>query len=94
MCKIGKNYLKKNKLFNKNLTELEKTVLNNTEANCISAIGVLEHLENPNQFLKTFKKSKIKYLYLSLPCFLLSLIETLFKCISKAFIRRPYSFIH
>ena len=80
MCKIGKNYLKKNKLFNKNLTELEKTVLNNTEANCVSAIGVLEHLENPNQFLKAFKKSKIKYLYLSLPLFsFTSLIENSFQ---------------
>ena len=71
MCKIGKNYLKKNKLFNKNLTELEKTVLNNTEANCVSAIGVLEHL-----ILKKAFKIKIKYLYLSLPLFsFTSLIE-------------------
>jgi hypothetical protein len=80
MCKIGNYYLKKNKLFNKGLTELDKIIINNTEANCVSAIGVLEHLENPNRFLKAFKKSKIKYLYISVPLFsLTSFIENSFQ---------------
>ncbi len=73
MCKIGNKYLKKNKLLNKDLSELEKIILKNDhKANCLTAIGVLEHLENPNGFLKAFKKSNIKYLYLSVPLFSLS----------------------
>lgn len=81
MCKIGNFYLKKNKLLNKDLNELEKIVLSNSDkANCLSAIGVLEHLENPNGFLKAFKRSNFKYLYLSVPLFsLTSFIENSFQ---------------
>lgn len=80
MCKIGNQYLRKNKLLNRDLNQLEQIVLENVEnANCLSAIGVLEHLENPNGFLKAFQKSNFKYLYLSLPLFsLTSFIENSF----------------
>ena len=43
-------------------------------------IGVLEHLVEPNLILDAFKKSKIKYLYISVPLFSLStFIENSFK---------------
>jgi hypothetical protein len=35
-------------------------------------IGVLEHLTEPNKIMDLFKKSKIKYLYISVPLFSLS----------------------
>lgn len=80
MCKIGNYHLKKNKILNKNLNEVKKIFLNTSNINCVSAIGVLEHLENPNEFLNAFKMSKIKYLYLSVPLFsLTSLIENSFQ---------------
>ncbi len=81
MCKIGNKHLKKNKLLNKDLSELEKIILKNDQrANCLTAIGVLEHLENPNKFLKAFKKSNIKYLYISVPLFsLTTFIENSFQ---------------
>ncbi len=81
MCKIGNQYLRRNKLLNKDLNQLERIVLNNTEeANCLSAIGVLEHLENPNGLLKAFKRSNFKYFYLSVPLFsFTSFIENSFQ---------------
>ena len=51
----------------------------NTDANIISAIGVIEHLRTPQLFFDAFKKSKAKYLYYSVPMFSLSVIlENLF----------------
>ena len=41
----------------------------NKKADCLSLIGVLEHLEEPHKILKIFKKSKIKYLLISVPLF-------------------------
>jgi hypothetical protein len=81
MCEIGNQYLKRNKLLHNDLNQLERIVLQNIdEANCLSAIGVLEHLENPNKFLKAFKRSNFKYLYLSVPLFsLTSFIENAFQ---------------
>jgi len=81
MCKIGSQYLKRNRLLNRDLHQLEEIVLGNVEkANCLSAIGVLEHLENPNGFLKVFKMSNFKFLYLSVPLFsLTTFIENAFQ---------------
>ena len=49
-------------------------------ANTLTLISVLEHLEEPHKMLEFFKKSKMKYLYICVPLFSLSaLIENSFK---------------
>ena len=45
-----------------------------TDKEVISAIGVIEHLREPNKFIKAFKLSKAKYLYYSVPMFSLTVI--------------------
>ena len=48
--------------------------------NVFAMIAVLEHLNNPHEIMKLFMKSKIQYLYISIPLFSLSaLIENSFK---------------
>ena len=70
--------LTKNKIINITLDEIHDKIASSKE-NVLALIGVLEHLEHPNRLLESFKKSKIKYLYLSLPLFSLSsLIENSF----------------
>ena len=63
----------KNKAFFKESFDF-KNILDSRKYNTVSLIGVLEHLKDPNSFLKSFKNSKIKYLYLlplfSLNCFI------------------------
>ena len=52
----------------------------NSDAEIISAIGVLEHLREPQRFFDAFKKSKANYLYYSVPMFSFSVIlENIFK---------------
>lgn len=66
LISIGKKNLNKNKLY---CLDFEKIIdkIYNTEANLISCIFVLEHLENPNEIFKAFKKSKAKYFYFAVP---------------------------
>ena len=45
-----------------------------TDADIISALGVIEHLREPHQFLKAFNESDAKYLYYSVPMFSFSVI--------------------
>jgi len=48
-------------------------LLEETDANVVSMIGVLEHLQNPRSAMAHIQKnSKIKYLYISVPLFSLS----------------------
>lgn len=50
-----------------------------TDADIVSAIGVIEHLREPHKFFEAFKKSRAKYLYYSVPMFSFSVIlENLF----------------
>lgn len=80
LANIGNKFLIKNKLININFSDLENLMISHDECNCVSAIGVLEHLENPNKFLKLFKRTNARYLYLSIPLFSLScFIENAFK---------------
>jgi len=46
----------------------------NTQANVVSAIGVIEHLREPAQFFEAFQLSRAKYLYYSVPMFSMSVI--------------------
>lgn len=48
--------------------------IKNTDANVVSAIGVIEHLREPHKFFEAFKQSEAKYLYYSVPMFSLSVV--------------------
>jgi SAM-dependent methyltransferase len=51
-----------------------------TNADIISAIGVIEHLREPHKFFTAFQKSKAEYLYYSVPMFSFSVaLENVFK---------------
>jgi SAM-dependent methyltransferase len=51
-----------------------------SSADIISAIGVIEHLREPHKFFTAFQKSKVQYLYYSVPMFSLSVaLENVFK---------------
>jgi len=79
LVNLGNKKIKKNKLINLSLNESYKKVLDSNDANVLSMIGVLEHLNKPNYILRLFKKSKIKYLYISVPILSLSvLLENVF----------------
>ncbi len=47
-------------------------LIKRTDANVVSAIGVIEHLREPYKFFEAFKQSKAEYLYYSVPMFSLS----------------------
>ena len=72
LCKLGNKKLKKNKIYSVNFEKIYDIVENNSEFNTLSLIGVLEHLTDPNKLLNSFKKSKIRYLYICVPLFSLS----------------------
>jgi hypothetical protein len=85
LVNLGNKKLKKNKLFFLDMQDVEKKILHNNDCQLLSMIGVLEHLTNPNDILNCFSRSKIKYLYISVPIFSLSVfIENSF---SKVFPR-------
>ena len=82
--KFGKIMLKKRNQNSKklkclNYSEILKNI-KNTDANCITLIGVLEHLSDMESFLKTIKENKkIKYVFLCIPLFSFTcIIESLF----------------
>ena len=68
-----------NKLKSCSYESLKKEV-ENTNFECVSLIGVLEHLVNMSEFMNLIKKNKkIKYLYVLLPMFsLICTIENIF----------------
>ena len=72
LCRLGNKKLNKNKIYPQNFDKIYEIIDKNTKANTLSMIGVLEHLTDPHKIMKSFKRSKIKYLYLSVPLFSLS----------------------
>jgi 2-polyprenyl-3-methyl-5-hydroxy-6-metoxy-1,4-benzoquinol methylase len=72
LCKLGNKKLKKNKIYSINFDKIYEIIENHSDVNTLSMIGVLEHLTEPHKMLNAFKKSKIKYLYISVPLFSLS----------------------
>ena len=81
LVKLGKTKLKKNIISYLYLDKTYQKVLE-SEKNTLVLISVLEHLREPHKILNFFKKSKMKYLYISVPLFSLSaLIENSFKSI-------------
>ena len=81
----GKIIFKKLKKNSKNLEFHSRykiyDFISTTDAECITLIGVLEHLVDIHTFLKTVKNNKnIKYIYLCVPMFSLScLVENSFE---------------
>jgi hypothetical protein len=71
---IGENIIKQHVL--EDIDDIVKTV----EAEIVSMIGVLEHLQSPRQVLRALKNNKnVKYLFVSVPLFSLSVyFETSF----------------
>lgn len=64
-----------------------------SDADIISAIGVIEHLREPHQFFDAFNKSKAQYLYYSVPMFSFSVIlENIFVDVypRQLYINRKY----
>lgn len=63
---------------NKSETELLDSLLR-CNSLVASFIGVLEHLREPNEFLKAFTKSNVEYIFFSVPLFSLTVyIENIF----------------
>lgn len=75
---FGNKMIDKLVLQTHNLKDTE-TVLSSTTANVISMIGVLEHLQEPREALRSIiENSNIQYLYLSIPLFSLSVYFEMF----------------
>jgi len=72
LCKLGNKKLKKNKIYSVNFEKIYEIIETHSEFNTLSMIGVLEHLTEPHKLLSSFKQSRIKYLYISVPLFSLS----------------------
>ena len=72
LCKIGSKKLNKNKIYSIHFNNIYEIIKKKSNFNTLSMIGVLEHLTEPNKILDSFTKSKIKYLYISVPLFSLS----------------------
>jgi hypothetical protein len=69
---LGNKMLGK-KMITQNHIDDNTRLLAETDAEVISMIGVLEHLQNPREVIKTIcANSHIKYLYISVPTFSLS----------------------
>lgn len=80
LIKIGRKFLKKNTVHKLPLESINKVILKENNCNTLTMIAVLEHLNNPNIFIQNFKKSKLEYLYISVPLLSLSvLLENSFK---------------
>ena len=75
LCELGNRKLKKNKLVNVTMDFVYKQILS-SNVDCITLIGVLEHLQDPHKIFEIFKRSKVKYMMVSVPLFsLTSIIE-------------------
>ena len=72
LSNLGNKKLKKNKIISVEFDKIYEVIKQDNSANILSMIGVLEHLTDPHRLLNSFKKSKIKYLYISVPLFSLS----------------------
>ena len=79
LVNLGRKFLKKNFLKSMNFNSCLKYA-EQSKADVLSLIFVLEHLTDPNDLFKSFKKSNIQYLYFSVPLFSLSVfLEQIFQ---------------
>ena len=76
---FGNSKLKKNSLIKVSVQEAYRLMQSDKESNVVSLIGVMEHLEKPNDFIKSFLKSSVEYLYIAVPLFsLTAFLENVF----------------
>ncbi len=68
LVNVARKFIKTNKIENI-LFEDINNIIEKNDGDCVSLIGVLEHLINPSLAIKSFCKSKSKYLFLSVPLF-------------------------
>lgn len=74
LIELGSTLLKKNKIMYKDL-DLINELIESTDTEVLSLVGVLEHLMDPVGALKAFKDSKANYLYLQVPLFSFAAIQ-------------------
>lgn len=94
LIQLGGKFLDKNKIFNKEINNCKNEIIN-SKHNVLSAIGVLEHLENPIEIFELFIKSNKEYFYISVPLFSLSVfIENIFKNIYPRHLGGPHTHLY
>jgi 2-polyprenyl-3-methyl-5-hydroxy-6-metoxy-1,4-benzoquinol methylase len=94
LIQLGGKFLNKNKIFNKEINNCKNEIIN-SKHNVLSAIGVLEHLENPIEIFKLFINSNKEYFYISVPLFSLSVfIENIFKNIYPRHLGGPHTHLY
>ena len=80
MIEFGQQNLKKNSLIHSPSYEKGLQIIKNSDCNILSLISVLEHLKEPNKIFESFKVSKSKYLFISIPLFNFSVfVENIFQ---------------
>lgn len=73
--------LKQNPLSHASESDFFKSI-SNSDATVISAIGVIEHLRDPNAFIEAFHRSEAQYLFYSVPMFSFSvMVEQIFSTV-------------
>ena len=94
LINLAKKKLKKNSAYFTNLENFEDIILS-SKGDCVSLISVLEHIQNPSNFFKIFKKSSFKYAYISIPLFsFTSLLEHSFKNVFPRNLYGPHTHMY
>ena len=68
LVKVAKKFIKYNHIYNIPFEDINKVIEKNNSV-CLSLIGVLEHLTDPNLAIRSFCHSRSQYLYISVPLF-------------------------
>lgn len=79
LINLGSKYLKTNKI---ELVKHNKifNLIKESKANVCVLIHTLEHLQDPNLFMRKLKKTNVKYLFINIPLFSFStFVENVFK---------------
>ena len=68
LCELGNKFLKNNKITKVNIDQIY-SVIKRSNSDCVSLIGVLEHLSHPQNLIDSFNNSRANYLFISVPTF-------------------------
>lgn len=68
LIELGNSMLESNKIIFNDLSEIN-SLIENSEADILSLVGVLEHVMDPIGVLDSFSRNKSTYLYLQVPLF-------------------------
>ena len=89
LCQLGNKFLK-NKLINLSIEELIRTFKRN-DIDVVSLIGVMEHLNDPINFIKNFKNQSKIFVFFSTTFSLSVFLKIFYKSIPQTSFRWPYS---